>query len=483
MKFKNLANWKNILLAIILLALILRIGPVFVFQMPLSYDTPFHVRIADSIIEKGFFPEFEQGIEKKPNSYPPLYHILLASISIFSSKEVFPIAMVLLPFFASLIPLSAFLLVRRLSNAKNALMAALLIAISTPLIAASFDSPEAIMFLIIPIVFLLLHFKKKILPAFFFALSLLLNYFFLLVTIIPFLFSARKQKKVFFLAIFFLALFSLFYIPISGLLPIQIKSLNTGIAFIAFNLKDSLPILVGITIVFSIPILFFCLKQKQLGFFPAALLAFSLFVLVLSLFFVGLRPWELIKFVSFAGIISLLSLKLGKIEKRFLLMLGIMLFIFSLIFSFQFLFPRLFGEETNAIQFLNNEEVNGNILAEPSFSEYLKLFSLHSEKTLTSLYFENSSQKSQLPHYLQYLMNQGIADEQAFLEKNKIEFVLLDFEDKMNRGIEKFDEKEWFDKTYSLSFEKKCLFFESEKSMCGKMETFLLKNNEFEKNN
>ncbi len=287
------------ILIIVLIAFILRISPVVKFGTAVSYDPVYHERIALGIQKTGFIPEIDSSLGGRVYTYPPLYHVSLAVFSNLSGIQVGTLVMFFLPLIASIICFGVFIFARKFTNWKWAILTALLVAVSSPTIAASFDSPENFVFLFIPISLFLVKLKKNSLSGFFIASSFLWNYFAFLVAVVPFVLNFLKNKKLLKSFIVLMVLILIAWFWLFGFSVLKEESIYSGTAFVASNLSQVMPAMIFYTSLFLVPILlysFFKLKEKEIRFlfyyciFSLALL-YSYFVTFLF------RSWEQPKFL------------------------------------------------------------------------------------------------------------------------------------------------------------------------------------------
>ena len=250
------------LLALILLsALSIRLAPVLLYGMPVSYDSPFHIKAAASITESGGIPEYELSAYQRPNNYPPFYHILLAELSLLSGIGIFTLSKFILPLFASLLCLSIFLFCSRIFGNKKALIASFFAAIMPFLVTNSYDSPENFVLFMLPIILLLLSAKKEYAAAFLYSTAIFWNYFIFLASLPAIILAYRKRTK-FLASVFLFSLVFLFFnLYTRGLSFLENKSLEAGMAFVEYNLRNVLPI--SILAVVTLAIFFSCLYLKK----------------------------------------------------------------------------------------------------------------------------------------------------------------------------------------------------------------------------
>lgn len=452
--------WKE-LVVVLLIALLLRLGPVALYGMQLSYDTPFHTRMASIIAESGVIPKLDTSLGSRPNNYPPFYHILLAGVSILSGLDIEQITAILLPVFSTLVVLSVFVLVRKINNERNAIVAALLVAIASPLIAAAYDSPENIVFFFLPIVIWLLYTKRNRAAALLYSTSILWNYFIAIITALPLLVVFWREKNFIKYLIIGVCLILIFQLSTKGFSVLENKSLGSGMIFIAYNLRNVMPGLVFATVIFFIPLMYIVFKErirKEMRFF----IYWNVlsFIAMLSFFFTYLlRGWEHIKFLTFSSIM-IIGISKGKLMQKFVLFLAVFLLINSIVVSLQIMYPRINKPDLFAIDFLENdaEHSSGTILCGPSFSEHIRHNSGLDRRLLTSLYFENTRKESFLGESLLFMINESFLDENKFISESNMRYFITNFEDDVVRGTNQFAEADYFDKIYSLEYYQQCPF-------------------------
>lgn len=453
-------KYKKEIILILIIALVLRLTPVMIYGMPISYDAPYHERIAINTLELQSIPHIDQSLGGRINIYPPMYSLFLAELSLLTGLSVNVLGMVLLPIISSLIALSIFVLVKRLRNEFFAIIAALLTAIATPLIAAAFDSPENIMLFAMPIIVLFVFLKKEKLGAAFYSLGLLWNYFFVLINIIPAIIAFRNKRKFLFNSLIGFILIGLFYFFTKGFNAFSSQNATIGIDLILFNLGSFIPLFFALILLLVLPILFVSFKQKlsqELRFFQIFIIigAGSIIALVFTPFF---RPWEQIKFMSISSIVLLCCVP-SNFFKKYLKLIGAVFLVFSLLLSFQVVFPRITKIDQIAVGFLSELNPSGTILAEPSFSEHIRIQTGINDRLLTSLYFENQGAKSFLPESISFLQNEfSEQQEKDFFAKTNLHYLILNYEDLETAKSVNARNSNQFNKIYSLNYYQPCLF-------------------------
>lgn len=474
-KFMKETKW---LLLILVLGLMLRLAPIALYEMPLSYDSPFHERHAETILETGVLQKTDESLDSRPNNYPPFYHLLLAELGALSGLDLSFIVMILMPLISVLVILSVYLLVRSFA-AEKALLAAFLTAVCSPLIVASYDSPENMIFFFLPIIMLLLLRKKRVLGSMLYAFGLFWNYFAMIMTFIPMYFAFRKDSKTIkFLGAWITAVI-LFNFLWKGTGFFENQGFLSGMNFILFNLRNALPAVLATGIVFGLPAIYFSFKEKrnEIKFF-LCWAGISLIGLASFLASPLFRAWEHLKFLGLSVVVLLCTAGKQKNLEAFIKIFAVAMVITALLSSFLMLFPRVSKNDLQAINFLEQNAENEKILAEPSFSEHIALNSGLGKNLVTSLYYENTLEQSIFAKSLNYLINKNPKDT-GFLKENNIEFIIYNFEDSKARGVDWLKEADYWNKIYSLNYKQNCLldFGLIPAYGCGETETAVLKAN------
>ncbi|MFH1225571.1 MAG: STT3 domain-containing protein [Candidatus Diapherotrites archaeon] len=501
--------WKHLLL-ILALALLLRLAPVALHGMPQSHDAPFHIRMAGIVADSGQVPRIDASLGSRPNNYPPLYHVLVAELSLLTGISVQGVVMLLLPVLSSLVVLSVFVFVRRAAGEKNALIAALLAAVATPLIVGAYDSPENAVFFFLPLVLLLMHMGKERAGTLLYASSFLWNYFALVVTAVPFLLAYGQNKKVLKTLAIAFALMIGFSLLTKGTEFLTNESLAAGTQFIASNLRNVMPVLALLGALFFAPLAWLALRQgektKKSQWFIFLLAWCVISVLGLLSFFATplFRGWEHLKFLALGGIMLIGAAGIGtrqnggagtktagagtattktaaertaRYGRLFVFFLAVFMVLASFIFSFQILFPSVNKVDAHAMEFLEARAGHGErtIIAEPSMAEYMRLGTSLDPLLLTSLYFENTRKETVLGETLDFLAGaQTPAQERGFLQKSRAGFIITNFKDDVERGsAQRFAGADYLDKIYSLAYGERCPFPLPQGIAydCGRMET------------
>lgn len=474
-------KYKKELIVVLLIALLLRFGPIALHGMPLSYDAPFHIRLSQEIVKSEQLQVYDSSLEARPNNYPPLYHLLLAGLAIFSGAGVQEISFFIIPLFSVLLVLSVFVFLRRLAGENAAIVGAILIAVSTPLVAASYDSPEAFVFFFLPIALLWISWNKKFAGASLLGLAVLWNYFIAIMLAVPFLLAYWKQKRVLFYGFGTVLVVIAFYLLSRGTLFFENKSLEIGMDYVLFNLRNHLLFLIVVSSIFLLPMIFWGWRHyRKLG-TELGMMQYFATLSYLGLISVLLTPlargWEHVKFIALGAAMVFAALQKTHCMKVFLIFLAIVALLLSTVLSFQTIFPRINKMDYNAINFLQENTKQGEmVLADPAFSEYIALSTALEKNLLTSLYFENAEENSSLALGLHYLIKPEDREAEQELFARGMHFIAFNFEDFATKNVPAFLEKKEFNKVYSLNYYRSCPldFLEFPGYGCGELETIVL---------
>ncbi len=475
-------HWK-ILALILVIGLALRLAPVYIYGTQMSYDAPYHERIAEKLFELKSIPKTDESLGGRPNIYPPLYSVFQNIMHYTTGFDFFFIGMILLPIISFMAILTVFVFIRKYSGERKALIAAFLVAVSSSLIAYAFDSPENIVFFLLPAVIFLFNEKKYKSGALIFASGLLWNYLIIISSFIPLIIFLRKKLKALIYVVVGLLAAILYFLVFHGKTVFYNQDINLAMDFVSLSFKPAFFFSVALSFALIIPLLYFVFKkgiqEKAVYWKYFALIS----VIALTSVFLTpfLRVWEQIKFLSLSSIILLGTIKVfdGKV-KIYAIIYALILVFSSFALSFQGFYPSTQKQDFNSMKFLEEFTSQGTILAEPSFSEHMRNSTSLDDRVLTSLYFENAGKNSFLKESLQYLTFQETADTKKFFEESGLRFVVLNFEDNAARNTEKIESEEFFDKIYSLKYYKKCILPVKEIAFaCGMNETRILQYNEF----
>jgi hypothetical protein len=137
--------------------------------------------------------------------------------------------------------------------------------------------------------------------------------------------------------------------------------------------------------------------------------------------------------------------------------MSIIFFVSAVLVSTQIVYSKVTLMDLRAISFIESQEPNGMVLAEPTMSEAIMNYSPRlKDKVLTSLFFEGFSENALQEKALTFLGNKN--PNQDFIKESKTEFLLLNFEDEKVRGIKKFENLSYLDKVFSLNYYGNCPF-------------------------
>ena len=473
------------LILIVLIGLGLRFAPVMLFGTQMSYDAPYHQRIAEKVFESKEIPLMDESMGGRANIYPPLYSVFQNIMHYATGFDFFFLGMILLPIISLLAILTVFVFVRKYAGTRKALLAAFLTAISSSLIAYAFDSPENFVFFFLPAVILLFNENKGKLGAVIYASGLLWNYLIIIASVIPLIFYLRKKIKELIYVGLGLLLTVIYYFVFHGESVFYNQDINLAMDFVSLSFKPAFFVSVLISYLLIIPLIYFIWKNglnKKADYWK-----YFIFLSLISLTTVFLTPflraWEQIKFLSLSSIIVLACIQV--FDKKVKIYAGVyvlILFCSSLVMCFQGFYPSTMKQDFSSMKFLEEFTEKGSILAEPSFSEHMRNTTGLNERILTSLYFENTGKNSFLKESLNYLTFQEIENEKEFFEKSDLRFIALNFEDKATRNTDKIEEKETFNKIYSMKYYRKCLIQNKIIGYtCGWNETEVLEYNEYGK--
>ncbi|MFH1751825.1 MAG: hypothetical protein ABH821_02705 [archaeon] len=461
------------LILILLIAFMLRFTTVMVFEQPVSFDSPYHLIQAQGIIETG-------KVTSTGLPYPPLYHVLLSTVFFLTGLELKFIGSVMLPLISVLTVLSVFVFVKRIKNEKNALIAALLTALSGALIIAAYDSPENIILFLLPLIIL---FSDKISFKLLIGFTLLWNYLAFGISFVTFIFFKLKQRKTLYLTIIIVLIAAGLLFYNNNLVSLENFNTSSSAEFVSNAISKIMPAFLIVMIVLTIPIIIlskkYLVKETKYWYY---LLIIS-FLLSLSFFITPLlRGWEFLKFVSISSVLLIGCMTLNKNVKRFIVFFATLYLLSGLIAGFQGMYAKTTGYDLQVIDYLQPRLKDGRILAEPSYSDSMVFNSdFNKNQFITHLYLENNSNNYSITG-LKFLPSLGLENKQEeleFLKNSNTKFLVLNFEDIKTREPSGFENKEHFNKTYSLKYYQPCLFEGGAIGLhCGINETKVLEFNE-----
>ncbi len=469
------------LIAILLIAVSLRIGPVFLFDgMPIGYDNPYHVRMSEIIQDSGAVPGQDPILGGRPYTYPAFYHILLASLSIVSGLPVQTLIPFLLPFISFLVVPAIYIFARQFSGETWALVVALMAACASALTMASYNSPENAAFLLLPLSIMLLARGRLFLGSLLFSLCLFWNYFAFLISLPAMLLAFAWRREVLPNFLFALLASALVWLLSYGPDALLWFSVSSGTSFVANNLKD---VMLSLVLDSGLILLVFLAYAAKKLTTPAAKYWYlyaltSGIALVSYLITPVMRSWEQPKFLSLGIACLTASIVAGKYFKKFVYAVIIIFFFASLLSAFQIAYPKTNSLDLHAISWLESKNPEGNILADPTLSEEIANRTSLAPQIMTALQFETLTENNFVESSLKYLGNQPLEDEQAYVRESGLQYILLNFEDEKVRGTSHLDEKPYLNKVYSLNYYQPCPFGllpVTQGFACGNLETKILK--------
>lgn len=149
-------RWKIFLLLIpAVMAFLLVLIPTLKFQWPLSWDIYYHVHLAKLYMQYGFtyWDPLTVAPYGRPIGYPPLFHFLLAGLSLLFKTDPFQVAQYMQPFLGMLLVLSVTFVAYRFFGLISGVSAGLLTIYSFIAFNRGFiASPATLSFIIIPLV-------------------------------------------------------------------------------------------------------------------------------------------------------------------------------------------------------------------------------------------------------------------------------------------------------------------------------------------
>jgi len=437
-----------ILVLILVVSLILRLFPVMIFDMPLCYDAPFHINATKELL-------LVKKIDGINLYYPQVYHVLLAYLSLFSGFDVFTLTKFILPIIASLLCIGIFAHFRN----KIGILLAIATAVAIPLVHASFDSPENIAFLLL-MGFWIIKDKNLLISEILLALTLFTNYFVFIISSIAYVLFKRKDSLRF-------LLISSVLICLMNFLGLKLfvgLNPNSGMELIYYNVKNSFPFLILITILAMGPIWYLSLKNKKLNFW--SYLGIMSFFGMLSFFITPLlRAWEFPKFFILSSILISGNVLNNTTMRRFFSFLIVLSFIFSLLSASYFIFPRIHKIEINSLKWLEKNYDGKKILAEPSLGEYIIYFTdINKEKISNKLFYERKERIEDKAIKCMLYLRENDCKNYGLWIRN--------FEDDYFRKLDEKKLKKKFSKIYSLKSKSLCLIKGID---CNDMQTYVLK--------
>ncbi len=136
-----------------LIAFSIALIPTLKYQWPLSWDIYYHVHMAKLYMEQGitFFDPLTWAPFGRPIYYPPLFHFLLASLSMLFNMDPFKVARLLQPIFAMLIVLSFSWVAYKFYDLTVGVLAGFFIFFSSIFVRFMLPAPEAMALIVFPV--------------------------------------------------------------------------------------------------------------------------------------------------------------------------------------------------------------------------------------------------------------------------------------------------------------------------------------------
>jgi len=156
MEFLTKQNWKIFLLLIpAIMAFLIILIPTLKFQWPLSWDIYYHIHLTKLYLVNGFTYWDPSTVAPygRPIGYPPVFHFLLAGLTLLFKADPFQVARFLQPVLGMLLVLSLSFVTYRFFGLTSGVSAGLLSIYSFITFNRGFiASPETLSFIIIPLV-------------------------------------------------------------------------------------------------------------------------------------------------------------------------------------------------------------------------------------------------------------------------------------------------------------------------------------------
>jgi asparagine N-glycosylation enzyme membrane subunit Stt3 len=161
MEFLTKKKWKIFLLLIpAIMAFLIILIPTLKFQWPLSWDIYYHIHLTKLYLANGFtyWDPSTVAPNGRPVGYPPVFHFLLAGLTILFKADPFQVARFLQPILGMLMVLSLSYVTYRFFGLVSGFSAGLLSIYSLITFNRGFmASPETLSFIIIPLVLYLYY--------------------------------------------------------------------------------------------------------------------------------------------------------------------------------------------------------------------------------------------------------------------------------------------------------------------------------------
>ncbi|RLG70710.1 MAG: hypothetical protein DRO04_01290, partial [Candidatus Iainarchaeum archaeon] len=410
------------------------------------YDAPFHINAAKELAEI-------KSIKGINAYYPPLYHILLVFLNIFTGIEIFNLARIILPLASVVLALGAF---AYFDDIRKKIAGSVAISIMPPLLWSSFDSPENIALLLLLGSMLLIKKRKQLLGEVMLMLTMVTNYFVFIIGLACYL-ALQRLKAIRFVAI---TAAMLLFMNLFGLKLFVGLSIFSGMKLIQYNIKKYFwSVVLGATIL-VMPFLVAHIKERRFNFW-----SYCCFLSLLGLysFFITpvLRAWEFTKFLGLSSTFVSVNYLHEKILQKWFILAMLVCFLISVLISANFLFPRLHLFEVKGIEKLG--KLQGKILAEPSLGEYILLFTNKDEKEVSNkLFYEKRERIDE--NAINCMLELKNCEAYSYWPRN--------FEDDTLRPVKKQKLMERFSKIYAAKSNANCII---KGPNCGELEFYILK--------
>jgi len=151
---KNRNRSLLILLLPVIITFFITLIPTLKYQWPLSWDVFYHVHMAKLYMENGitFFDPLTFAPYGRPTFYTPLFHYLLASLSLSFKLDPFLLARYLQPIFASAIVFSAVYAVSKIYDICTGFLTGFFLMFSVIFFRFMLPIPEAMALIFFPLV-------------------------------------------------------------------------------------------------------------------------------------------------------------------------------------------------------------------------------------------------------------------------------------------------------------------------------------------
>lgn len=420
--------WFLLFLAVFLTGSFIRILPAAAYDMPLRYDSYYHIRAAQFVKDTGGIPFEDPWPEGgRPHLYPPFYHVSLAGLSTLTGASVMDVGRFFLPVISCLTILAIFLVVRRLQNEKTAVLASLLFAFNPYLLSSAYDSPQVVgIFLAVFAMYCLVkekYWQGGLLVGTMFMFDFFSAFMFSVAFAI-FLIVSRKVRKApqfyalpsLFLAAWFLPRMAGMYCLDSSLGAYFIDKATHGL------------IIQEAFLIIPVLLIAFALTQRVKDDFQKLAFVMTCFFTVMFLSFLvtpAFHPWRQDLYVSlgFAFLLPTLLTDTGRIRRLFFSFFFISIFVSSYTYFvfFMGLSPPLYDHEYAMVDWLGNLAPNARLLAPHDVCAATMTLTSHS--CLLDLNFECLKDKQAFRDYENYFWTERPEQLSATIQKYGIDYV------------------------------------------------------------